>query len=229
MTYGQAGSEGHGPRPRTTKRDTILSAAHDLFLAHGFEATSVDQIAERANVSRQTIYNNFDNKESLFRALTGALADQLLAPLLDESLASGDVLRTLTILGERALWLSYEPSNVALYRLIVCEAPKFPDLAREIYDAGARRATSQLAQFFQRQTRAGVLNVPDPDLAAEQFFGMLHGHRHFRALLGIEDAQRPSARDIAGQAAAVFVRAYGVPDQAAGPESRPESDGFSKA
>src|SRR3954470_10164669 len=62
MSPAQAISRDQAPRTRTSKRDLILKTAHDLFLVQGFEGTSIDQIAEAAGVSRQTIYNNFDSK-----------------------------------------------------------------------------------------------------------------------------------------------------------------------
>ena len=75
MSPSQAMSRDQAARTRTTKRDLILTRAHDLFLVQGFGGTSIDQIAEAAGVSRQTIYNNFDSKQALFKAIAGALAE----------------------------------------------------------------------------------------------------------------------------------------------------------
>ena len=101
MSPAQAISRDQAPRTRTSKRDLILKTAHDLFLVQGFEGTSIDQIAEAAGVSRQTIYNNFDSKEALFKAIAGALADHVVEPLLNEDLQTGDVESTLTDLAGR--------------------------------------------------------------------------------------------------------------------------------
>jgi len=74
-------------------------------LLQGFEGTSIDQIAEAAGVSRQTIYNNFESKEALFKAIAGALADHVVEPLLNEDLQTGDVESTLIALAGRSLAL----------------------------------------------------------------------------------------------------------------------------
>jgi AcrR family transcriptional regulator len=195
-------------RTRTTKRDQILSCARELFLAHGFAGTSIDRIAEAAGVSRQTIYNNFEGKEDLFRALAGALADHVLEPLLGDDLATDNIERTLMSLAERAVSVAVLPSTLALHRLVVTEAPKFPEFARQIYEGGARRAVEALAAYLVRQGARGALAVDDAELAAEHFFGMLAGHRQYRALLGVEEHGRRSADERAAETVRAFLRAY---------------------
>src|SRR3954469_19620601 len=167
MSPAQAISRDQAPRTRTSKRDLILKTAHDLFLVQGFEGTSIDQIAEAAGVSRQTIYNNFDSKEALFKAIAGALADHVVEPLLNEDLQTGDVESTLTDLAERALALMVLPSTLALHRLVVTEAPKFPEVARQIYQSGASRAAQALATYLTHQSARGLLAVADPAPAAD--------------------------------------------------------------
>jgi TetR/AcrR family transcriptional repressor of mexJK operon len=194
MSQDQAISSGPAPRARTTKRDLILNTARDLFLVQGFEGTSIDQIAEAARVSRQTIYNNFEGKEALFKALAGALADHVVEPL--------------TTLAERALSLMVLPSTLALHRLVVTEAPKFPSVARQIYQSGAERAAHALASYLALQSDRGILAVQDADLAAEHFFGMLAGHRQYRALLGVEEPGDPSVSTRVIQTVRAFLRAY---------------------
>ena len=208
MSRGHAISAALGTGTRITKRDLILNTARDLFLAHGFEGTSIDQIAEAAGVSRQTIYNNFDGKEALFRALAGVLADHVLEPLLSDDLEVGDVESTLTALAERALSLMVLPTTLALHRLVVTEAVKFPEVARQIYEGGAERAARALAAYLGRQAARGTLAVADAELAAEHFFGMLAGHRQYRALLGVREPGRPSLADRTAETVRAFLRAY---------------------
>jgi TetR/AcrR family transcriptional regulator, mexJK operon transcriptional repressor len=203
-------SAGVGARARATKRDLILDTARELFLAHGFEGTSIDQIAEAAAVSRQTIYNNFDGKEALFRALTGRLVDHLVEPLVSRDPESDDVARTLTDLAERMLSVAMLPSSLALYRLVVTEAPKFPDVARQIYETGAERAAKALGAYLAAQSARGILAVDDPQLAAEHFFGMLVGHRQYRALLGVAEPVAHSVESRAARTVRAFLRAYGA-------------------
>ena len=78
------------------------------------------------------------------------------------------------------------PAKLALHRLVVAEAAHFPELGGTIYDAGAARVVAQLADFLREQTRLGQLDVPNPDAAAEQFFGMVTAFQQFRALMSVE-------------------------------------------
>jgi AcrR family transcriptional regulator len=208
MRPSQAIARDQAPRTRTSKRDLILNTAHDLFLVQGFEGTSIDQIAEAAGVSRQTIYNNFDSKEALFKAIADALADHVVEPF--EDLQTGDVESTLSDLAGRTLALMVLPSTLALHRLVVTEAPKFPEVARQIYQSGAARAAQALATYLANQSARGNLAVTDPELAAEHFFGMLAGHRQYRALLGVAEPGRPSDDTRAAETVRAFLRAYRV-------------------
>ena len=56
------------PTPRLTdrKREAIVQAAIAEFRANGFDATSVDKVAARAEVSKRTLYNHFPSKDALF-------------------------------------------------------------------------------------------------------------------------------------------------------------------
>src|SRR3954447_9878147 len=60
---------GHTQRGQCAKRMSILEAAADVFCREGFAGTSIDEIAAEACVSRQTIYNHYREKETLFVAV----------------------------------------------------------------------------------------------------------------------------------------------------------------
>src|SRR3546814_16501594 len=77
------------------------------------------------------------------------------------------------------------PSALALYRLIVAESARFPELGGAIYAVGAGRMLGLLADYLAWESRNGRLSVADPELAAEQFVGMLTGRMQLRALLGV--------------------------------------------
>jgi TetR/AcrR family transcriptional regulator, mexJK operon transcriptional repressor len=144
----------------------------------------------------------------LFRALTGALADHVVEPLLGDDIKAGDLESTLMALAERTLSLTVLPSTLALHRLVVTEAVKFPDVARQVYESGAARAAQALAAYLALQSTRGALAVKDPVLAAEHFFGMLAGHRQYRALLGVEEPGRQSVDNRAAETVRAFLRAY---------------------
>ena len=164
------------------KHDAILDAAKRVFLREGYSA-SMDLVSAEAGVSKQTVYNHFASKERLFRAIVDDLASELLDVLVERVSMRADPARMLEALARRFLTLLLMPSSAALHRMLVAEAPRFPDLAREIYLGGPARAVDELAAYLKDQNRRGTLAVDDPALAADQFFGALRGNLQLRALL----------------------------------------------
>ena len=171
---------------RAPKHDAILDAAKRVFLREGYSA-SMDLVAAEAGVSKQTVYNHFGSKEGLFRAIVDHASGELLDALGDGD-ARADPAATLEAVARRFLSMLLAPSHLALHRMLVAEAPRFPDLAREIYLGGPAHAARELAHYLAQESRKGTLAVADPALAAEQFFGALCGHLHLRALLSPRDA-----------------------------------------
>lgn len=165
----------------TAKRGAILAAATELFLRDGFEPTSMDEVARTAAVSKQTIYHHFGNKEMLFAAIIRDRSQGLLDTTAFE--ASGDVRAVLRGLGRYLIELALRPSSLALHRLIIGESARFPELGQIAYECGARPSVQALARYLAGQSHHGVLAVDDPDFAAEQFFGLVLGQLHLRALI----------------------------------------------
>jgi TetR/AcrR family transcriptional repressor of mexJK operon len=193
------------PTAGESKEQAIVRAAAEVFLRRGYGRASMDAIARRAEVSKQTIYHHFGSKEALFGAIVEARCAQLLGPPDTPDPAAGDLETALTTLGRQFLALVLEPPSLALHRLIVAEAARFPELGRAVYEAGPRIAVRRLAGLFEREARRGTITVADPELAAEQFFGALIGHLQLRALLRVED---PQADDRVEASVAAAVRAF---------------------
>jgi len=175
------------------KREAIIEAATECFLEAGYGAVSMDAIAHRAGVSKQTIYNHFGSKEDLFGAIIRGWCDQLLTPLLTPEIKAAGIEAALTSVARQFVELLLSPRSLALYRVLIAEAPRFPELGRISYLSGAAPAVDTLAHYLDEQRRTGGLAVQDSRLAAEQFFGMLNGHMQIRALLGIEPSPPPDA------------------------------------
>jgi TetR/AcrR family transcriptional repressor of mexJK operon len=188
-------------------RTAIVKTAAELFVRRGYAGTSMDLIAAEAGVARQTIYNQFASKEVLFRAMFSAYADEAMLPLAVAARGGTSVRTVLLELARTHVERVLSPEKLALHRLVVAEAAHFPELGRIIYDAGASRVAAQLADFLREQTGLGHLDVPNPEAAAEQFFGMVSAFQQFRALMGVEvPAREIDARTEA--AVDTFLRAF---------------------
>ncbi|HEY1773207.1 MAG TPA: TetR/AcrR family transcriptional regulator [Gammaproteobacteria bacterium] len=169
---------------REAKRDAILEAARKVFMEVGFGATSMDTIAAEAKVSKQTVYNHFGSKEELFAAMVRYFVDQKLT-VFSEAAKSGKPEETLLTIAHQFLDPGAAEQRVAMYRVLMSEAPRFPELGDIFYSAGPAVVRRYLADYLAEQHARGTLRVENPMLTAEQFFGMLNGCQ-LKAQLGIE-------------------------------------------
>lgn len=165
------------------KRLAIIAAATDAFLEAGYGAATMDDIAARAQVSKQTIYHHFGSKEVLFAAIVEERSERFLAPIAQGELDSGDLSESLRRLGKDFLARVLSPSSLALHRLVVAESTRFPELGRLSYESGPRRIVARLARFLEGQAKRNGLSIPEPEVSAEQFFGTLLGFLQLRAIL----------------------------------------------
>jgi AcrR family transcriptional regulator len=185
-----------------TKTEAILEAASVLFGEKGALA-SMEQIARRAGVSRQTLYNRFPNKLEIGRALAARRSDAISAPLR----AGGDPATVLTAFALGLLDKVFRADAGASLRGVALMSPEMPDLADAIYEAGPAEGLRRLAAWLAEQDRLGLMRVPDPEAAAEMFAGMALGHGHLRSILGVA---QPSIdlEPRAAEAARRFLRAF---------------------
>ncbi len=161
-------SDGLGPE----KRGQILGGAAIVFAADGYEGASMARIAAVAGVSKGTLYNYFDSKAALFTAYVGEKCDQYLGHVFDGANHDGDPAAVLRGIGKRMVQMMLSDIGLAIYRVVIAEAAKFPDLARGFFESGPARAIGFMADWLEEETRRGRLSVPDPAFAAEQFFNL---------------------------------------------------------
>jgi TetR/AcrR family transcriptional repressor of mexJK operon len=154
------------------KRTQILAGAAAVFAADGYEGASMARIAAIAGVSKGTLYNHFDSKAALFTAYVGGKCDHYLAHVFDSADHEGDPANVLRGIGKRMVQMMLSDVGLAIYRVVIAEAAKFPDLARGFFEAGPARAIGFMADWLAEETRRGRLSVPDPAFAAEQFFNL---------------------------------------------------------
>lgn len=197
------------------KRRAIIEEATALFLRNGYQGTSMDEVAARAAVSKQTVYKNFADKEQLFTEIVRGVADRServlgeLGPVLRAARATSDLEPVLTELAGRYLEAVLQPEVLRLRRLVIAEADRFPELARYYYEKAPARAIQILADEFSSYAEHGLLRLSDPALAAGQFAYLVLAIPQDRALFHPQD--RPRAQDhdrIAREAVRVFLAAY---------------------
>lgn len=187
MSEKPAGSAPKSGRLRPAARDAVLEAASQVFVERGFAGASVDLIAQRAGVSKPTIYAQFSGKEELFVEILTSVCDSLSAPMVEEGAGTEDletVLRRIATSYARAV---LKPDVIALHRLFLAEAERFPALARRYFQAGPDRAHQALAQFLAARMLQGDIQSQDTLMLAELFATMVLGPIRSKLLFAVID------------------------------------------
>jgi TetR/AcrR family transcriptional regulator, mexJK operon transcriptional repressor len=205
--------QGEDERRSARKRRAILEAAATVFLRNGYLGTSMDEIAARAGVSKQTVYKHFADKERLFSEIVTATVDEIADPNYDEVLNlrdTGDVERDLRDFARRQLRAVMEPRLLQLRRLVIGEAGRFPQLGRLFYERGPGRTIDALATMFERLASRGALDLDDPRIAAAHFNWLVMSIPLNQAmLLGEDEPATPAQlRRYADAGARAFLAAY---------------------
>lgn len=157
------------------KSRQILQAATEIFLGHGFSAATTDMIQKQAKVSKATLYQCFPNKEALFAAVIEDRCLQMEQALRSIDTHFQDIRGSLTDLGTTYLRFILSPQSLALFRISIAEAPRFPQLARQFYLSGPRGIVKIIAAELEKaaENRQVEMQQFGYETSASLFIGML--------------------------------------------------------
>jgi len=187
-------------RPEEETRQLIVEAAGQEFRTGGYAGTAMSAIAARAGVSTKTLYRLVPTKAELFRLVIRSRIGQftLAADELDD--AAGDLAAGLERLLIAYGNLAFDPEVIAVYRLVIGECGRFPELGQTFLEVAIRPASHAIADWLARQCRRGSIRLDDPEQAADMLRGMMAMEPQRAALLG--RAPPPDASVIAARARA---------------------------
>jgi AcrR family transcriptional regulator len=200
------------------KRLSITEAAEEVFAREGYAAASIDMIAARACVSRQTIYNHYGDKANLFVAVLGDLTERanaglfaLIATFPDQP---DDLEAELAAFAHRLMRNCIcNRDGMALRRLVEAEGQRYPELFSTWRELGPGKAVTLIGARFAALHHAGLLIVDDAELAARQFMALVYADMQLMTLFGeapSDEAMRKAARN----GVRTFVAAFGAPKTA---------------
>src|SRR5262249_30899613 len=158
-----------GPEEGSAKRNQIIEGARAVFLAQGFDAASMNDIARAAGVSKGTLYVYFENKEQLFQAICTQECEEHAEGLFKFRPEDRDVEATLTRLGVDFIKFLCQPEKASSARTVIAISERMPEIGRSFYETGPARGIALLAEYLQEQVKAGILAVEDCEIAAAQF------------------------------------------------------------
>lgn len=204
-------------RPKDlAKRQAILDAAKCMFLNLGYEGSSMDAIAQEANVSKLTVYNHFHDKENLFVAAVEDHCENQLPALDFELQPDMPIQSALNRIALRFQSTIYSKEGLELHRLMCSMTQHNPGLVQQFFAAGPTRVLNHMTQLLSQAHTQQKLYIPNSRQAAEHFLSLFCGHRHMRALFDIDPLPSPEQQQqLAQDNIAVFVRAYAAREGAA--------------
>jgi AcrR family transcriptional regulator len=191
------------------KRAVIVGAALKSFLEVGYAEASVNQIAAAAGVSIKTLYRHFENKDDLFSAVMQAACGQMSGPGCTE----GDRERpspawysvppdeALPRAGEEYLRHVLSRDQLALYRVVARDAPRFPELGRRYQEETIGSRAAVFAGYLDLWAERAGWTVGDKQAATEAFAGLLKAGFYDLALLGLRQPSDTEIIDRAREAA----------------------------
>lgn len=163
-------------------KEKILDSATELFFTQGYGITSVEAISLRAGISKRTFYARFKDKSEIFRAVVHRVIERLRPPDVS-GLFEGTGEQVLRRLAPMILRAALTAEALALYRLVLAEADRFPELARATNSEGARQeAVRRITSLLQREVKTGRFAIDNISFAAEQFLQLLVSLPQRRAL-----------------------------------------------
>jgi TetR/AcrR family transcriptional regulator, mexJK operon transcriptional repressor len=164
--------------------DHILDVAAGLFLAAGYGDTSIDLLARRARMTKRTIYNRFRDKAAVFTAVIQRIVDRLRPPDVESLFAGDDMQEVLLRVCKAILHAALQPEALALHRVIVAEAGRFPELAAMVASRpGSQEAIRRIAVLLLGNS-ARRRDTAEAEFAAAQLLQMTIASPQRRALGG---------------------------------------------
>lgn len=202
---------------KQAKRDQILNGAQKIFLAKGFAATSTDQIANEAGISKQTLYAYYASKEELLRAVLSRLLEQSPQSHLVNLTEGGQQYSSWPELRQDFISLAQtvvsgimQPEYIALLRLIIAEAQNLPNLTDLLRQTLPQRGLQIIQRMLQQAHTSGWLYITDTDAASRLFIGPLMTYTVIEGLLGGSTTPQPPAPERIEQIMTFFFKAFAV-------------------
>ena len=161
-------------RDTSAKRESILNAALDAFIEFGFEKTSMDLIAEKANSSKRTVYNHFSSKESLIEEAFNRFLRNALESKNIEYDPQKPIEDQLGDFADSKIKLAEDSKQLGLMRVILSAFITHPQMAaRAVLFSDSQE--DGLVKWLRKATHDGRLNIKDPELAAKSFWSLFAG------------------------------------------------------
>ncbi|MCZ7891060.1 TetR/AcrR family transcriptional regulator [Agrobacterium salinitolerans] len=196
---------------------TIVDAACELFEELGFHAATLDKVAQRAKISKLSIYKHFESKEALFGAAFAARCQQLVPQKLFEGV-DGSAEDQLMAAGSSLLRALLRPEVRNVEAMVMADTPNQKSFSKLHYEAGPAHIIAQIEALLRQLHAKAALNVPDPLRSARLFAALFKGC-DLLIIARFDQARAEDDNEIESycrSAVAMFIAAHGGNDHAGG-------------
>jgi len=175
------------------RRQALLDAAREVFLEKGYASATIDEVVARAGGSKATVYSLFENKEGLFAALVAEAAEEL-SELVKSYPLDGQIRDVLRDFGQHYLEILTRPERTALFRLVLGECGRVPEVGDIFYRTGPQVIFQRVAELLRAAAARGQIAIADPEGMAHFFIDAVRGHMHMQVMLN--PTRRPTAKEM---------------------------------
>lgn len=164
--------------------DTV-KVAGDLFLEHGYAGVSVNSVVERVGGSNRDLYAQFGDKEGLFRKVISGICYEVLEPLQGLPQDGSSTEKALLTFGRLFLKVLLSPRVVALQRLVMSEAKRYPEFIVTFTEQGPFSAYRIAGELLKERAARGEIVIGNSRVMGALFCDMLIADLQFRLISGI--------------------------------------------
>lgn len=194
------------------RRQQIIDGALQVFASKGFEKATNKDIAAASGIgSPGLIYHYFKDKSDLFCQVVEQRLPLLQLLTHREEIMTKEPRDALTLFGNAFLKVSENPTSIALFKLLLGEASRQPQVAEMVNTIGPSRSFAFLTRYLAKQMAAGVMKPMDPGAAARCFVGPLVAYLITREIFVQPDAQQLSSEMMVKTAVEIFLQGMQIP------------------
>ena len=191
-----------------TRRNAIIEAAIRVFLEHGFEKTTMSDIADELGGSKATLYGYFSSKEELFLEAMSTLGEAHFSAAFAELSTGGNIRDMLHRFGISMLRITTSADALAMFRLMTAASAR-PKIGRSMYAQGMQKGEAAIELLLKAAMDEGQLRQCDPQVAGDHLRALLEAEFHARRIFSvIEVPSRQKIADAVDRALDVFLAAY---------------------
>jgi AcrR family transcriptional regulator len=192
------------------KRRQIVEGARRIFMAHGFDAASMGEIAKAAGVSKGTLYVYFKDKDELFKAIVEKECYFQAEGIFEFDTADPNVAGTLTRVCVAFVQALCAPKHQSPLRAVIAIADRMPNIGRMFYETGPAVGIAIMRDYLEAQVAAGRLAIPDCEIAAAQLIESCHATLFKPVLFNFAPPPPPERIEyVVAIAVKAFMAAYG--------------------